>query len=213
MTITKTKNKLEAIILKYSSAVHNSENFNIGGGLVDSKFASRRHEDAKADFGKLTLGEASQLFKKATGLDIKLIKELINFKFPFLEWHHAGILPKSFGGGMKKTYFLNSAQISELALDWFGNFKKFEITQAFIAKSNILAAEKALNMNNYLELNAKFLKRVPIKPNWFYLTCSECDGKYGWFDAEDNKYGLKEYFSGWEFYSFESYKEFYIKFL
>ena len=104
----KEKNKLEAICDKYCSIQHNDYNYSIGGGLDGSKFASRRHEDAKYDEGKLTLGEATQLFKKATGLETDAVREVLEYAVPNMEWHHAGQLPKSYGGGMKKTYFLNA---------------------------------------------------------------------------------------------------------
>ena len=98
---------LEKIVEKYSEKEY-KDNYSIGGGLDDSKFASNRHEDAKYDKGKLTLGEATKMFAKATGLTIGEIKEVLNYAVPNMEYHHAGLLPKSYGGGMKKTYFLNS---------------------------------------------------------------------------------------------------------
>ena len=65
------------------------------GGLDSGKFASRRHEDAKNDFGKLTLGKAAQMFKKAVGSDdVEFIKEVLSYAVPNMEWHHAGKLPK-----------------------------------------------------------------------------------------------------------------------
>ena len=84
------------------------KNYDIGGGLDGSKFASNRHEDAKHDDGKLTLGKATRMFAKATGLTIEEVKEVLNYAVPNMEYHHAGLLPKACGGGMKKTYFLNS---------------------------------------------------------------------------------------------------------
>ena len=111
-------NKLEAICNKYCSIQHNDDNYSIDGGLDGPKFASRRHEDAKNDEGKLTLGEATQLFKKATGLDADTVREILEYAVPNMEWHHAGKLPKSYGGGMKKTYFLNATEICECAKNW-----------------------------------------------------------------------------------------------
>jgi threonine aldolase len=35
-----------------------------------------------------------------------------------MEYHHAGRLPKRYGGGMKKTYFLNARQIVFCARNW-----------------------------------------------------------------------------------------------
>ena len=108
---------LKSIIEKYEQISHNADNYEIGGGLDSNKFASRRHEDAKNDFGKLTLGKATQMFKKAVGSDdVEFIKEVLHYALPNMEWHHAGKLPKQYGGGMKKTYFLNSYEIVKIAL-------------------------------------------------------------------------------------------------
>lgn len=95
----KTNLKLQKIAAKYTAIKHNEDNYSIGGGLDDQKFASRRHEDAKYDEGKLTEGKATQLFKTATGLDTDYVKKVINYAVPNMEWHHAGKLPKSYGGG------------------------------------------------------------------------------------------------------------------
>ena len=122
-------NKLETICNKYRNIQQNDDNYSIGGGLDGSKFASRRHEDAKYDEGKLTLGEATQLFKKATGLEIDTLREVIKYAVPNMEWHHAGKLPKSYGGGMKKTYFLNAAEICECAKNWDANIDKLNLSK------------------------------------------------------------------------------------
>jgi hypothetical protein len=106
--------KLEKIINKYSM-IEYSSNYSIGGGLVENKFASNRHEDALNDKGKMTLGECNQMFSKATGLSVAEVRTIILNTFPDLEWHHAGSLPKFYGGGMKKTYFVNAKQIIKLA--------------------------------------------------------------------------------------------------
>ena len=100
-----TNLKLAKIADKFNSIQFNEDNYSVGGGLDGVKFASRRHENARGDEGKLTEGEATQLFKNATGLELQLVKEVINYAVPNMEWHHAGKLPKSYGGGMKKTYF------------------------------------------------------------------------------------------------------------
>ena len=86
---------LDKIIEKYSSKEYKN-NYDVGGGLDYSKFVSNRHEDAKHDDGKLTLGKATQMFAKATGLIIEEVKEVLNYAVPCMEYHHAGLLP---GGG------------------------------------------------------------------------------------------------------------------
>jgi hypothetical protein len=123
-----TNLKLNKIAEKYCSIEFNDDNYGIGGGLDSCKFASRRHEDAKYDEGKLTEGQATQLFKKATGLELDVVKAVINYAVPNMEWHHAGKLPKSYGGGMKKTYFLNSKEICDIATNWDSYLEKYQIS-------------------------------------------------------------------------------------
>ena len=195
--------KLEKIAIKYRKMQHNDDNYGIGGGLDNVKFASRRHEDAKSDVGKLTLGEANTLFAKATGLTTCEIREIINFRFKNLEWHHAGKLPKKYGGGMKKTYFLKSFQIVELA----ENFEKiqddYKVDQQ--SKINYAAAQKILKIrrDDFLKENATKVSRVPVssfKADYFIAICYEMNGKYGWFES-DNRYNLPEYITAWVFES------------
>lgn len=201
-------NKLEAICNKYCNIQHNDDNYSIGGGLANTKFASRRHEDAKYDEAKLTLGEATQLFKKATGLDIDTVREVIEYAVPNMEWHHAGKLPKSYGGGMKKTYFLNAQEICDIAKNWDTYIEKLNLSK--IAAKN--AAEEKNNFEarklEFLKANAKKIERVTSTPMFFYKTAQEMNGKYGWFDSTYKSYNMTEYFSGWEFESEEKYHEF-----
>jgi hypothetical protein len=210
-TINKMKNstnKLDAIHNKYYGIQYNDDNYSIGGGLDGSKFTSRRHEDAKDDAGKLTLGQATQLFKKATGLDTDAVKEVLEYAVPNIEWHHAGLLPKSYGGGMKKTYFLNAVEICDCAKNWDANVEKLNLSK--IAAQN--AAEVKKNLENvkleFLQANAKKVERTTNRPTFFYKTAQEMNGKYGWFDSTYKSYNMTEYFSGWEFESKEIYNEF-----
>ncbi len=203
-----TKTTLATICTKFCSVNHNEDNYLIGGGLDGSKFASRRHEDARNDEGKLTLGEATQLFKKATGLETDLVKEVIEYAVPNMEWHHAGKLPKAYGGGMKKTYFLNADEICDVATNWVSYSEKLELSK--IAAKN--AADEKNNFENkkleFLKANAKKIERVANKPMFFYQTAQEMNGKYGWFDSRYKSYNMSEYFSGWEFESEEKYHQF-----
>ena len=113
---------LEKIAKKYSEINHNEENFEIGGGLSDGKFASNRHEDAKNDEGKLTLGKAVQMFKKATeNDDTDFVKEVLCYAIPNMEWHHAGKLPKvvncfhfSVSLGYKTTSTIMNGNVKQL---------------------------------------------------------------------------------------------------
>lgn len=113
----KVMKSLEKIIEKFSG-ISPRNNHSDGGGLCEWKFASVRHESAKKDNGKVTLGEATQMFKKATGLETAEVKKILQHAVPYMEWHHAGKLPKQYGGGMKKTYFLRAEQMVKIARDW-----------------------------------------------------------------------------------------------
>jgi len=201
-------NKLEAISNKYCNVSHNDNNYSIGGGLDGSKFASRRHEDAKDDDGKLTLGEATQLFKKATGLEIDVVREVLEYAVPNMEWHHAGKLPKAYGGGMKKTYFLNAAEIWDVAKNWDSYIQKLTLSKQ--AEKEAAGIKKLLEERKleFLKANAKSISRTTNQPTFFYETGKEMNGKYGWFSSYGKSYNMTEYYSGWEFESKEMYQEF-----
>lgn len=49
----------------------------------------------------------------------------------------------------------------------------------------------------FLKENATYVSRVRNRPENFYLTAIEMNGKYGWFDSTYKSYNLPEYFSGW----------------
>jgi len=203
-----TKMTLQTICNKYCNIQYNEDNYYIGGGLDAEKFASRRHEEARNDRGKLTLGQAVQLFKKATGLDVDKVREVLEYAVPNMEWHHAGMLPKAYGGGMKKTYFLNAREICEVATNWSSYLEKLNLSKIAFQK----AAEEKKNLEErkfeFLKANAKKVERVSKRPTYFYMTAREMCGKYGWFDSTDKFYNLPEYFSGWEFENEEKYNEF-----
>lgn len=204
-----TKNTLEAIAAKYAAKTINENNYGIGGGLDGVKFASRRHEDAKNDDGKLTEGKANQLFSKATGLSIEEVNAIINYAVPNMEWHHAGKLPKSYGGGMKKTYFLNSKEIVFIAENFADLKSKLELKKETDRK----AAEEAKNVHTrqleFLQANATKVTRVTNCPEFFYETDREMNGKYGWFSSYGKSYNMTEYYTGWSFENAEKMNEFY----
>lgn len=203
-----TSEKLAKIAKKYSEIQHNEDNYDIGGGLDSCRFASRRHEDAKNDAGKLTEGEATQLFKKATGLETEFVKAVINYAVPNMEWHHAGKLPKQYGGGMKKTYFVNASEIVDLASNWNNYSEKYEIH--LTAKREM--EEKAKNLearkHTFLSENAIKRERVTSTGRFFIETNREMNGKFGWFCSYGKSYNMTEYYTGWEFGSEEKYNEY-----
>jgi len=190
---------LKEIAENYSALNYNSDNYFIGGGLDGSKFASNRHEDARNDSGKLTLGELTALLKKVTKIDIDVIKSVINYAVPNMEWHHAGKLPKQYGGGMKKTYFLNAKEICDIATNFEDYKNKVEI--AIVTKKAEAEAQNTLVQRqlDYLKGNATKFSRVSNLPQFYTITESEMNGKYGWFDASGKSYSLPIYYSGWEF--------------
>ncbi len=204
-----TKTKLQTICTKYCEVNHNEDNYSIGGGLDGSKFASRRHEDACSDEGKLTLGEATQLFKKATGLDTDAVREILEYAVPNMEWHHAGKLPKSYGGGMKKTYFLNAAEICDVASNWDAYCEKLQLSK--VAAKNAADEKRSLEttQQEFLKANAKRFERVKETPAHSFTTSREMEGKYGWFDSTYKSYNLPEYFSGWAFETAEKREEYF----
>ena len=201
---------LEKIAKKYSEINHNEENFEIGGGLSDGKFASNRHEDAKNDEGKLTLGKAVQMFKKATQIDdVDYIKEVLHYAVPNMEWHHAGKIPKQYGGGMKKTYFLNSKEIVHVAENWASIVEKLTISKT--EKRNAEEAKKNREQIKleFLNENAEKVIRVSERPSFFYEMDKEMQGKFGWFSSCGKSYNLPEYFTGWVFKTEEKLQEFF----
>jgi hypothetical protein len=201
-------NKLEAICNKYCSIEHNDDNYLIGGGLDVSKFASRRHEDAKNDDGKLTLGAATQLFKQATALDTDAVREVLEYAVPNMEWHHAGYLPKSYGGIMKKTYFLNAKEICDCAKNWDANVQKLNLSKVAAREAAEIKGGLEERKLDFAKANGKKIERVRSKPMFFYKTAQEMKGRHGWFYSAYRTYNLTEYYTGWEFTTKEMYNEF-----
>lgn len=206
-----TEQKLQSISAKYSRIHHDDDNYNIGGGLDSCKFASRRHEAAKEDEGKLTLGKAAAMFKKATDLNIDTINEVINYAVPNMEWHHAGHLPKSYGGGMKKTYFLNSFEICDIANNFDNYLEKLSISKnekRIVEENKKILESKKLE---FLRKNATFVHRILMSEKYqfnFYELNREMNGKHGWFVSYGKSYNLPDYYTGWSFESEEKYREF-----
>jgi len=204
---------LKKIINKYSKLTYNADNYCVGGGLNRNKFASRRHEEAKEDEGKLTFGKACQLFHKATGKDLEFVKSIIKYAVPNMEWHHAGLLPKQFGGGMKKTYFINASEIVDIAKNWNKYVEMYEIAE--VEKRDTENYKKTLteNKQEFLNTHARYISRAVEKPSMFYETDREMNGKYGWFRSYGKSYNLPEYYSGYQFDNIEVYEEFFNKFI
>lgn len=204
----KTAEKLQRIQKKYCKRAFNDDNYSIGGGLNGSKFASNRHEDAANDAGKLTFGKATQLFKTATGMSTAEVKEVIQYAVPHMEWHHAGKLPKSYGGGMKKTYFLNSKNICDLATNWTTYVEGLATRKAAAKAAKEECQSREARQLAFLEAHATKVERVSTRPELFHQTKQEMNGKYGWFDSTYKRYNLPEYYSGWVFETEQKFHEF-----
>lgn len=202
------ENSLLKVVKKYSSILDTEANYYLGGGLSEYKYESVRHAHAKSDKSRLTLGQAVQVFKKATNTDIDLIKEILNLAVPNMEWHHAGFLPKSYGGGMKKTYFIKSSQIVDVAENFNKYLEQIQIREKKTNEDYLLAVEKLEMQKQFLMIHAFFVSRTKNKPLFFYETQKEYNGKYGWFNAENKNYNLPIYYSGYEFDDEFKYLEF-----
>jgi hypothetical protein len=111
------------------------------------------------------------------------------------------MLPKQYGGGMKKTFFLNATQITDLAANWYLYYEKYQIS--INTKKNI-KERKA----EFLTKNATKIERSTTKPTYFFKIAQEMCGKHGWFDSTYKNYKMTEYFSGWEFPNQEKHNEF-----
>lgn len=193
-----TEDRLKDISIKYSLLEYNEDNLNIGGGLSENLYASNRHEDARNDKGKLTLGEATRLFKQATNertdLVRKVIQEVVGVNQ--LEWHHAGLIKGT--GKMGITYHINCNQIVDVAKNflqflnqvkkkqqeevyiayyvWAGTTTRYKVLKTFKGKRGDLPKEA---VKTALELNIKQFKVAEImaKNNHCY---------YGWDEPSND---------------------------
>lgn len=185
------------------SEIINNMNPN-GGGLATSitgKFESNRHALARME--KLTFGQvASELRKKKNGgfdINAKQLLEIYKELFGEPEWHHAGKLPKQYGGGMKKTYFLDKIPSKEEFEEWLFKYK-FALKE----KENDIEFQKKFEKKKqkFLKQRATYFSRVPKDeiPKYSIILEEEMNGKFGWFEAT-YKYSLPIYYSGYYFKS------------
>ena len=192
-------NKIEELILKYSELsnrpveLESVENYN-GMALGTNKAQSYRHYIAEKTM--LKLGEFIKELKKVFKEDTKIIKSIIQYRYPNLEWHHAGF----FKNRMGKTYFVSYQQAIDIIKnfnDLKNSFLKYQ--QNKISKQNIL--------NEILNRSEKFERITDLNTlenRYYYITKIEMKGKYGFFQAND-KYNLQQYYSGILFNNQEDY--------
>jgi hypothetical protein len=195
---TVNKTKLNNFLKKFDGVTFNDDNYSIGGGLVGGM--SNRNHDAKHDAGKLTLDQAAKKIADIFALDKGLVKSIIDREFE-LEWHHAGFLPKSYGGGMRKVYYVNSEQMVYVAKNIQHLLKKESdrIEQEITAVENRVNRE--LSKAEFAKEFGKVFTRVTKTPDHAVVTLQEMKGKYGWFDSRHKRYNLLEYYSGVAFES------------
>lgn len=145
------------------------------------------------------------MFSNATGMPVSDVRDIISFAVPNMEWHHAGKLPKQYGGGMKKTYFVNSDEIINIATNWdkfVSDFKKFKKSE----EDKLTQQHNIQNKRDeYLKNNAEFVTRVSEIPEFFIEKEREQHGKYGWFDCSNKSYNLPTFYSGYVFKNEQDY--------
>jgi hypothetical protein len=133
---------------------------------------------------------------------------VLEYAVPNMEWHHAGKLPKSYGGGMKKTYFMNAKEICDTAKNWNSYVEKLSLSKIAAQKADEEKNSLENRKLDFLQANAKKVARVTKQPMYFYKTAQEMNGKYGWFDSTYKSYNMTEYYSGWEFENADKEREF-----
>lgn len=169
-----------------------------GGGLasnITGRFESNRHAIARIE--KFTFGEVSAHLKnkKNGGLIISAgdLLEIYTFLFGSPEWHHAGKLPKQYGGGMKKTYFLPEIPTAETVKEWQKKFDEKKAADLEFLKNENLREEKR---QKFIKKHGERFYRVLETPKFSFITDEEMNGKYGWFEAQKYRYNLPIYYSG-----------------
>ena len=109
---------------------------------------------------------------------------------------------------MKKTYFLNSSEIVDVAKNWISYVEKLEISKADKRKADEVKKSIEQQKQEFLTANATKVTRVSTRPKYFYETNKEMQGKYGWFSSYGKSYNLPEYYTGWEFSEEQAYLKF-----
>lgn len=188
--------------------IENNMNAN-GGGLavnITGRYESNRHAIAKME--QYTFGEVVAFLKKKKngGFEISS-KELLSAYFEAVgepEWHHAGFLPKSYGGGMKKTYFLEEIPT---ILEVKKILKKASKKRVKIIVKRHLDCILADKKRDFRNLHAKRFIRLSSAPSFSVELFYEMNGKFGWFES-NSMYKLDEYVSGWNFESEEKMNEY-----
>lgn len=181
----------------YIETLNRNKNDN-GGGLainITGKFESNRHAIAKVE--KVTFGEAVKALKlkKNGGLDISsnYLLEIYTEIFGTPEWHHAGKLPKKYGGGMKKTYFLDKIPTKKEVDNWIS---KYQAILKEKAEKKVEEENRNKTRTSFIKKHGNYFSRLQNVPKFSFVEREEMQGKYGWFEAQPYKYNLPIYYSG-----------------
>lgn len=196
--------------MNYLDQLENNKNFN-GGGLatnITGKFESNRHAIARAK--KYTFGEVCAELKKKKNGGLKIsateLLEIYRANFGEPEWHHAGKLPKQYGGGMKKTHFLDEIPIVEEVREWKEKYRMVCAERKRALENETKRTERRLK---FAQKNGEWFERKSEIPRFASVEKTEMNGKYGWFEVErHHSYNLTEYYSGWKFKSQKSLDKF-----
>lgn len=183
--------------------IESNKNCN-GGGLalnITGKYESNRHAIAKIE--KKTFGDVCKFLKSKKGGNFDIsAKQLLNIYCDVNgepEWHHAGFLPKSYGGGMKKTYFLDDYLNVETVIKLLKKHSR-NITKSVVKNYNSTICFEQLK--EFELIHGKEFSRIQTKPEFAFVKKTEMSGKFGWFESQ-SKYSLPEYFSGVSFNTLE----------
>ncbi|MFJ1367007.1 hypothetical protein ACILDU_11280 [Capnocytophaga canimorsus] len=182
-----------------------------GGGLatnITGRYESNRHAIARIE--KYTFGEVvKELAKKKNGglkISASHLLEVYTILFGTPEWHHAGKLPKSYGGGMKKTYFLSEIPTAQQVQEWLQRYD--EIKQEEKAEAE-LERQRRTQRGKFVQKYGSSFDRVTQVPKFSVITKTEMKGKYGWFEVQEyHSYNLTEYYSGITFKSEKTLQKF-----
>ena len=193
----------------FKDELRNNKNSN-GGGLATNltgRFESNRHAIARQE--KFTFGEVVAELKKIKNGGFRIsaneLLEIYTALFGTPEWHHAGKLPKQYGGGMKKTYFLNDIPTIEKMKSWLAQYEEIKKSRKEEAESEEQKRKKRIA---FIKKFATKFNRLEETPKFSVITEQEMNGKHGWFEAKPYRYSLPIYYSGWEFKSKKSFEKY-----
>ena len=176
---------------------------------IYDRFVKLGHEVVKDDEGKVTLGDAIKMFKRATGMSTKAISEVLKFATPDVKWHLTGNMQKKYGSGVGITNFINPNQIAYIANNWDEIVKDLALVKVKMRDAVKNRAEYKKKIDAFVKRNATYVERTKnASLDNFHVVKQEMKGVFGWFDSRGKNFKLAEYYSGWVFDSRDAYIEF-----